>query len=137
MARSYTDADRVRALAALEVNAGNVSRASREVSIPRPTIIAWRDQALAAEPALTPSLTPADTEKTDWGAVMSEALAEAVRYLRAQLPEMKGRDLAITTGILADKHLDYTQGRKGATVNVSASAQAGVVIQRNTRALNG
>lgn len=115
MARTYTDSDRLGALTALELNGGNVLRASKSTGIPRPTIITWRDQAIAATPELTLALTHPDTPKTDFGALLGEAVQDAVRHLRAALPTMQGRDLAVATGILIDKHLDYTQGRRGMT----------------------
>lgn len=116
--RTYTDADRVHALATLEVNAGNATKTARSLGIPKPTLLAWRNAAIEA--GSEQNLTPTDPVKTDFGALFSEALQEAVRYLRAELPQLKGRDLAITTGILADKTLDFTQGRKTSSVNVDA-----------------
>ena len=129
MARTYTDEQRVSALAALELNAGNATKTSRAIGIPKPTLLSWRNAALEA--GSTQLLTPLTPEKTDWAAVFAEALQEALTSLRSKIPEMSGRDTAIAVGILADKHLDHRDGRK-AGVSVSASAQAGVVIQRNT-----
>lgn len=109
--RTYTDEQRIQALAVLELNRGNVARTSRELGIPRPTIITWRDKAIESG-ASAEHLTHPDTEKTDYAALLSEALREAIALLRAKMPQMSGRDLAITTGILTDKHLDFRDGRK-------------------------
>lgn len=113
--KTYTDEQRLEALATLELNRGNIARTSRDLGIPRPTLILWRDKAIAAGVSAE-SLTRSDSEKTDYAQLLSDALREAVTLLRAKMPEMTGKDLAITTGILADKHLDFRDGRKAGVV---------------------
>lgn len=129
MARTYTDAERVHALAVLEVNAGNLSRTSRETKVPIGTLSLWRNEALSADPER--SLKPAETVKTDWVALTSEVFEEASRYLRAELPNMKGRDLAVAYGIASDKFLDHRDGRK-ATVAVDNRTQSLVLPEGTT-----
>lgn len=46
MARTWTDDQRVEALTRLAANGGNVSQTSRELGIPRATIILWRDTVM-------------------------------------------------------------------------------------------
>ena len=41
--RQYTDDDRAAALAALDVNGGNVAKTARDLQVPRVTLIEWRD----------------------------------------------------------------------------------------------
>lgn len=51
--RHYSDADRANGLAMLDANAGNVSRTSRAIGIPRATLQAWiADRDRAAPPDL-------------------------------------------------------------------------------------
>ena len=108
--RIYTNADRVAALAALELNVGNLSKTVRQTGVPIGTLSLWRNAALSADPER--ALKPLEVEKTDWAALFGDALRESVRLLRAAMPTMGGRDLAVTTGILTDKYPDFTQGRK-------------------------
>lgn len=148
MARAtYTDAQRVAALALLESTGGNVSRVSEQTGITRVTIRQWRDAALSAAseaPNLPLDSKQLSTQK-DWADLYGRAATLGARIIARNLRKYRHRDLkpselrdvAVVAGIAVDKHLDYRDGRKGAQVNVSANAQAGVVIQRNTRSLRG
>ena len=125
----YTDAQRIEALAALEANAGNVKRTSRETGIPRQTLTTWRDMAVAYAPRpgpTTSALVPV-TVKTDWEALSAAVVREAAAQVRAKLPSMSGRDAAIAYGIAADKYLAFSQGRRG-----SRGAEAGEVVESVT-----
>ena len=127
----WTDHDRAKALAALEMNEGNVARTAREVGIPRPTIASWRDTAIEAGQALP---MPADG-KTDWTAVREEAgqlcaanALTAAQIVRDNLAKLKDTDLkvgdlqrvAIIGGIQTDKAYDLLVGRRGGDINVDA-----------------
>jgi transposase-like protein len=122
MARTYTDAERVTALARLELNAGNASRTARELSIPRPTLLLWRDQAVNELSGIP------DTVKTDWAELFGSAVQLGARLIAENLRRYQGqtlkpselRDVAVVTGIAVDKHLDYRDGRKTSSVNVDA-----------------
>lgn len=143
--RTYTDADRVRALAALELNQGNITRTAEETGITRLTIRTWRDSALEATPDRPLANQSLTTGKPDWADLYGRAATLGARiitknlrrYRHLALKPSELRDVAVISGIAVDKHLDYRDGRKGAQVNVSANAQAGVVIQRNTPSLRG
>ncbi len=131
----WTDHDRARALAALEMNEGNVARTAREVGIPRPTIASWRDTAIEAGQALP---LPAD-RKTDWKVVREEAgllyaanSLTAAKIVEDNLEKLKDQDLtvgdlqrvAIIGGIQSDKAYDLLVGRRGAEFNVNVDARS-------------
>jgi transposase-like protein len=121
----YTEAQRIAALAALELSGGQIRKTARELGIPPGTLTLWRDQAASIEtmPALysDPLNTAQKSEQAAaqtkvYGARLGEALDLALDTLLEKLPGMAGRDVAIAVGILVDKHLDITQGRKGAQI---------------------
>ena len=128
MAR-YTDEQRVQTLAALEANGGNVARTSRACQVPRPTIILWRDQAIAAGTDL--ALTAPDIVKTDWADLYGRAASLGAqiitrnlkRYRHIDLKPSELRDVAVVSGIAVDKHLDYRDGRKSNQVTVDNRQQ--------------
>lgn len=139
--RTYTDAERIAALAQLEANGGNVTRAARAAGVARPTLISWRNAALAAAPertALTKADTAPDTVKTDWAANYGKAallgaqiiFENLTRYVGQALKPSELRDVAVVAGIAVDKHLDYRDGRKSANVNVEVDARTLVVKGR-------
>ncbi|MCH8154087.1 MAG: SDR family oxidoreductase [Proteobacteria bacterium] len=72
MSRRWTDQDRTRAMAALELNGGNVSLTGKQLDIPRRTIAMWRDHAIEAGAQLP---VPADRQ-ADWQAVLAESVAK-------------------------------------------------------------
>lgn len=141
--RTYTDSDRLTGLAALEANGGNVTRTAQAIGIPKPTLILWRDQAIEA--GSQKILTAPDHVKPDWADLYGQAAVLGARiitknlrrYRHLALKPSELRDVAVISGIAVDKHLDYRDGRKGAQVNVSANAQAAVIVQRNTPSLRG
>lgn len=122
---SHTEEQRIAALAALELNQGQIRKTAREVGVHEATLRLWRNQAAAvadvvpygALDAATAAQSTRDTTQTTAYAVrLAEVRDLALSILRDKLPEMNGRDVAITVGILTDKHLDITQGRKGAQI---------------------
>lgn len=118
----YTDEQRTEALIRLELNAGNLKRTAREIGVPPPTLRMWRDGMLAA--GTTMHLSPAAPEKTDFAALWAKVQVVATTRLLELLPRADTiRDVATAGGIAADKHLDYTQGRKGSQVTVDARSQ--------------
>jgi len=129
MARTLTDEDRIATLAALDVNAGNVTRTAEQTGITRLTIRRWRDAALEAGlPVVTDVVTSEKKPKRDWSELYGRAASLGARIITENLRNYRGRDLkpselrdvAVTVGIAVDKHLDYRDGRKaGAVVDQS------------------
>lgn len=117
--QQYSDQEVRDALAALEMNAGNVLRTAKQLGLPRTTLIEWRDRMSSA----------VDTEKPsrvhDFAALWAEVQAAATARMLELLPQTDDlRAVATAAGIAADKHLDYAQGRKGTQVNVDARQQS-------------
>lgn len=121
----YSEAQRIQALAALELNQGQIRKTAREVGVPPGTLITWRNQAgsiettpaLFSDPLNTVQKAEQAAEQTKvFGARLGEALDLALETLIERIPDMSGRDVAIAVGILTDKHLDITLGRKGAQI---------------------
>lgn len=128
----HTEDQRIAALAALELNGGQIRKTAREVGVPESTLRAWRAQIGTIEDATIPityaeatsaaqaaqaAQAARDVAQTrTYGARLGEALDLALATLIERLPTMSGRDVAIAVGILTDKHLDITQGRKGAQI---------------------
>lgn len=124
--RSYTDSEIAEALAALELNGGNVKRTAVQLGIPRTSLLRWRDE-------VTTVSDTADTENRShqFAGMWAEVMRLATERLRELIPaETDLRAVAVAAGIAADKHLDYTQGRKGAqtTVNQTNNTQLNVRV---------
>ena len=117
--QSYTDQQVAAALAALDLNAGNVKRTAREIGIPHATLRLWRDTVAAAVPDGVPTVPenrPSVLAQTphDFAGMWAEVQELAAARMRELIPEEKDlRAVAIAAGIAADKHLDYTAGRRG------------------------
>ncbi len=95
MARQYTDAERADALAALQMNGGNIKLTCRELDIPRRTLKDWRTKALDAGVVERDAVSP--PPPADWEAINREAgtkflaLAdEAADIVRENLAEYHG-----------------------------------------------
>jgi transposase-like protein len=129
----WTDHDRAKALAALEMNEGNVAKTAREVTVPHATITMWRDRAIEQGQTLPLS---AD-RKTDWREVREEAgliflavAREASDVVIANLRRYKAedrvlkphelREVATVLGINADKSFNFLIGPKGIEFNIDA-----------------
>jgi len=70
---TYTDQQRVEALTRLELNGGNMLKTSREMSIPRATLMDWRDRsAVLAVPR---------TLLVDRGPEIAERVAQEIDYV--------------------------------------------------------
>ena len=123
--RTYTDDDRVQALAALDLNGGNVTRTSEQTGVSRLTIRAWRDAALSAgEQLVTMPVTTEKPPKRDWADLYGRAATLGARIINRNLRRYRNldlkpselRDVAVIAGIAVDKHLDYRDGRKASAV---------------------
>lgn len=116
MGSRYTDEQVAQALAALELNGGNVKATARELNIPRATLQLWRDRVPE----------PAGTIRRDYAALWADAQVKALNQaitIAEALTEATPENLTALTRLAVaakDAHLDYTEGRKGsnATVNV-------------------
>ena len=96
----YTDEDRERGLQALAEAGGNAEVASKACGIPARTLRDWKANEFADEFAELRREKRGDLIAEVWGTA-----AEALGILRRKLKGMKGKDLAITFGILTDKAL--------------------------------
>ena len=115
MARVYTAEQRAQALAALEMNGGQLRRTAAECGIPVGTLSLWRD---------TRPECSADAErKPDYVDLFDGLLRAAVARSIAGLPAAPAKDAAVVAGIAADKLLDFRDGRRGTQVNIDARSQ--------------
>ena len=126
MANTYTDAQITDALAALELNGGALRRTAREVNVPAPTLLNWRNQALKAEP-LRPLNAPEQKER-DFAALWADKEAKVLDLIGEKAASASFRDLSIFAGIAADKHMDYSIGRKGVAVNIDQSQHQAIIL---------
>jgi hypothetical protein len=135
--QEYRDEQVRDALVALELNQGNLKATALQLGMPRTTLLAWRDRALAVSDIVsnasdTPT-TGMDTDDApallvaadapapvrDFAALWADAQALVLSQTLAmagQLTEPTAENLTALTKLLtvsADQHLNYTQGRKG------------------------
>lgn len=137
---SHTEEQRIAALAALELNHGQIRKTAREVGVHEATLRMWRNQAAAVadvvpygaiDSATAAQSTRDTTQTTAYAVRLAEVRDLALSILRDKLPEMNGRDVAIAVGILTDKHLDITQGRKGAQI-IADNRQVNLTLPEGT-----
>ena len=120
MANVYSDDQITAALAALELNGGRIRGTARELGIPAPTLLSWRDQAIAG--GATGLNAPVRVNR-DFTELWAQKEAMVLELIGDKAPNASFRDLSIFAGIAADKHLNYRDGRPGATLNVDARSQ--------------
>ena len=124
----YTDAQVAQALAALELNGGNVKRTARDLDIPRATLGMWRDKQAVMKMALSGAIVTTHPDIVDRAATLAD------RYLRLQdLALDRSETLVPLSDQLRDVlaaaregregHLDYSQGRRGGSVSIDARNQ--------------
>ena len=93
--RSYSDAERATALAALEANGGNIGRTSRELGLPRATLQNWSRREAA------PDLGHQKRGE------LAEALADVAWRLAGAIPSKLDaanlQQVAVSLGIVIDK----------------------------------
>ena len=125
----YTDAQVAQALAALELNGGNVKRTARELGINHETVRAWKLR-MGVPLGVTREQHQATVQahQHDWASMYGEAQIIALDRARAIAPTMPAtpdglRALMVMAGVSADKHLNYRDGRTGANINVDARNQ--------------
>mgnify|MGYP001597406273 CR=1 FL=1 len=105
MANIYTPDFIANALAQHELNGGNVKYTAKQLEIPRKTLEFLVKKAGVATLAI---------ETKDYGALWAAKEHLALERLGELIPTASFRDLSIFAGIAADKHMDYSMGRKGA-----------------------
>ena len=144
MSTEYTPEQRAEALALYESGA-SATQVERQLGIPRPTLYLWREQQAAYEAGLLDSGAKSvngDSENARTAAAEKKAALAAEWYAlqrlhidraRETVHEASHRDVMIGAGISADKHLDITEGRKGANVQVGDNRS--ITIVRNTPSL--
>ena len=133
MARVYSDEDRAGALAALQLNQGNIKLTCRQLEIPRRTLKDWRKKALETGVVARDAVMP--PPPADWVEVNrlagSKFLAladEAADIVKENLAQFHGGGLnagdlqrvATIMGISADKAFAFLVGKNGFNVNVDA-----------------
>lgn len=102
--REYTDDDRAAVLLALTVSDGNVARSARETGVPEQTVRDWkREWVRNGTP--TELLEQAETQAGDFATKVETVRDQALDLLETKLPEMSGRDLTTTVGVLTDKSM--------------------------------
>lgn len=102
--RTYSDDDRAAVFIALTVHDGNVARSSRETGVPEQTVRDWKD--LWEREGIPPELQHlVQQQASDFAGRVEKTRDKALTLLDQKLPEMSGRDLATTVGILTDKAL--------------------------------
>lgn len=106
---TYTPDFIANALAQHELNGGNVQYTASQLQIPRKTLAFWVKKAGVATLAV---------KTYDYAELWAAKERKALERLGELIPNASFRDLSIFAGIAADKHLDYSEGRKGATVNI-------------------
>ena len=97
----YSEADRMNVYSALVANDWQIKTAARETGIPETTVRRWSKEFKQNPPAQ--EAVEAALESSDYVADLRDARNEALAALRTKIPEMSGRDLATTYGILTDK----------------------------------
>jgi len=96
--RRYSDADRARALATLDANAGDCARTARELGIPRQTLQLWALGRVSADvPELR--LENRQTLADRWEKVANAALDVLDRGTK----DLPTKDAAVVGGIATDK----------------------------------
>jgi transposase-like protein len=116
MPRTYTDEERIDALALAEAHGGSVRYAAGELGMPVSTLQTMQE---SASPRARDHVQNASADyAAGWGEVVRRATriisAQLARYEAMDLTPSQTRDVAVIAGIASDKHLDYRDGRKGA-----------------------
>lgn len=102
--RTYSDDDRAAVFVALTVHDGNVARTSRDSGVPEQTVRDWKAQ-WAREGLPDELIHLAQQSATSFADNVERIRDKALVALETKLPDMSGRDLATTVGILTDKAL--------------------------------
>lgn len=97
--RQYSDRDKASALAALDLNEGNVSRTSKQIGIPRKTLEQW-----AAHRHLSADVADLRQEKkAELSVIIEDAVREMIGASSAKLEGANFQQLWTSIGIGIDK----------------------------------
>ena len=133
MTVEHTEEIKVEALAALDLNHGNVAKTAREIAVPRSTLGRWRDAALEAGDGR--NLLPVEGDWGEWreraaDAYLRTALKTQVimeknidRLRDEEMSVMDLQRLSITLGTLTDK-ANHLRGNVVPAVAIDARHQA-------------
>ncbi len=125
MSNAYPAEKVADALAQLELNGGNLKRTAAEVGVAPFTLRGWRDRVLEVTPEL-----PLKTKDRDFAELWAAKEEMILEIVGQKAHSASFRDLSIFAGIAADKHLDYSQGRKGEKASVELNG-ATINVQVN------
>ena len=122
---TYTDQQKAEALAALIENGGNVKATARELGIPRPTLITWREKS--RQPDVLNTIPPdmAAERIALWDRVQE---AGARRLLELFPLSESVREVAYAAKIAHDIRLDLTEGRRAAEAAQSGDTTINVQV---------
>lgn len=121
--RFYSAPEKAEALGALEGEfRGSIAQASKAMNISARTLERWRAFTEGAQAGI--EAPPLDV--TDWVAVYAQAARKGAALLMMQLERYIDQDLSMAelyslakiVEVVADKHLDYRDGRRGMSVHI-------------------
>ena len=137
--RHHSEAVKQDALARLALG-DSAYAVGKALGIPQTTVQMWRrHNAIATDVLATVSKEEVVTAGQRWAAVQELATGVLAGNLQryyddgTKLEPHELKDVAIVAGISADKHQDYTLGRKGMQVNVDARQQSVNVFEAMPR----
>lgn len=98
--RHYSDEEKAKALALLQVNGGNLSGTAKALVIPRKTLSQWAREPERAAPAVV-----RQDKREEILLALESIIGRALHHLDSDeaLSEVKARDLAVILGIVIDK----------------------------------
>lgn len=128
MPRALSREQREAALVALTLHGGNVSRAAREAHVSRRSVERLRDGVRNL--SRTEKKGAEQQAGVDYGALWAGAELKVVRRVEELIPVASFRDLSIFAGIAADKHLEYTQGRKGGDLHLTQEQKTIIIVDQ-------
>lgn len=99
---TYTEADKARIYVVLTANDGNVKRTARELGFPESTVRNFKRE-FETNPPSPQAVEARDIAAGDYTGDLEQIRQELATALRKQIPEMKGKDLAVALGIVDDK----------------------------------
>lgn len=102
--RTYTDDDKGRVFLALTVNQGNATRVSRELNIPKATVVKWKKEWAEKGPSTEIALAAeVQAEAFIEDATRARDLALSQWEAKVRDGEVAPRDLMTGVGVLTDK----------------------------------
>jgi len=102
--RTYSDDDKGRVFAALTINDGNATKTARELGIPKPTVVAWKNEWKKEGPS-TEIVKAAEEHAEQFIEDATRIRDKALSKWEAKVDkdEVAARDLMTGVGVLTDK----------------------------------